>query len=196
MKREPVRPLHYPLLVYVILWLVSTYVWFSLFSFKAEASHNVLLSGMYFIDFGVHEASHVLFALFSPVITAAAGSLGEMTFTILLLIATLSGKAYFAAVFAAQWVMLGFMSAGRYMADARSQQLPLVGFGDAVKHDWHFVFSQLGLLNADILIGGAVQGIGIGIGVLGLLYGLYLMVLKLRGRPLTRRRIPLLSIVN
>ena len=75
--------------------------------------------------------------------------------------------------------MLGFMSAGRYMADARAQKLQLIGPSETVQHDWHYVFSQLGWLNADTLIGGTVQTIGVVIGAIGLLLGLYLMVLKL-----------------
>jgi hypothetical protein len=74
--------------------------------------------------------------------------------------------------------MLGFMSAGTYMADAKAQNLPLIGPGETVQHDWHFVFSQLGWLDASIVIGTIVQYIGIAIGVCGLLFGLYLIYCK------------------
>lgn len=75
--------------------------------------------------------------------------------------------------------MLGLMSAGRYMADARAQILPLIGPGETVQHDWHYIFSQLGWLNADTTNGGSVQAVRIVVGVLSLLFGAYLIALKL-----------------
>lgn len=165
--------------LYVIGWALYVYLFVSILSFSAENSHNIILSGMYFIDFGVHEASHLAVFFLPPILVAAAGSLGEMSFTVLLLYAALKAKSYFAAVFTSLWVMLGFMSAGRYMADARAQSLPLIGPGETVQHDWHYVFSQLGWLNADTIIGGAVQTLGGIIGAAGLLCGLYLIFMKI-----------------
>jgi hypothetical protein len=65
------------------------------------------------------------------------------------------------------------------MADARAQQLPLIGPGETVQHDWHFVFGQLGWLNADTAIGGTVHVLGVVIGVISLISGLYLIYLKI-----------------
>jgi hypothetical protein len=158
--------------LYLVGWAFFLYLFIGLLGFSAENSSNAILSGMYFIDFGVHEASHLIVFFLPPILVAAAGSLGEMTFTVLLLYAALKARSYFAAVFTGLWVMLGFMSAGRYMADARAQSLPLIGPGETVQHDWHYVFSQLGWLNADTIIGGTVQGIGIAIGIASLLFGL------------------------
>ncbi len=167
-----------PTWLYIVAWGFFVYLFISILSFKAEVPNNIVVSGMYFINFGVHEASHIVFGFLPPVAVAAAGSIGEVSFTLLLWFATLKAKAYFASVFTGIWVMLGFMSAGRYMADARSQLLPLIGPGETVQHDWHFVFSQLGWLNADTAIGGTVSAIGIIFGVASLLFGLWLIVLK------------------
>jgi hypothetical protein len=43
------------------------------------------------------------------------------------------------------------------MADARAQNLPLVGSGD---HDWGILFGQWGLLAQDQKIGGTTRAIG------------------------------------
>lgn len=147
-------------------------------SFKAEESNNLLLSGMYFIDFGVHEASHLAVFFLPPILVASAGSIGEMVFSFLILAATIKGKAYFACAFAGLWVMLAMTSAGRYMADARSQLLPLIGPGETVTHDWNYVFGQLGWLNADTVIGGTFSAIGIVIGALALAWGLWVVAVK------------------
>lgn len=167
-----------PTWLYIIAWIFFLYLFISLLSFKAEAPNNLILTGMYFINFGVHEASHIVMMWAPPIMTAAAGSVGEVSFTLLLLAAALKAKSYFAAVFTGIWVMLGFMSAGRYMADARTQALPLIGPGETVQHDWNFVFSQLGWLHADVIIGGLVQGVGILIGITSLLFGLFLIIMK------------------
>ena len=165
--------------IYIALWLFFVYLYIQILFFTVEAPQNILLSGMYFIEFGVHEASH-LFAMFLPhIFTAAAGSIGEVVFTILIVFAVLKGRAYFAAIFGALWVMLAMNSAGRYMADARTQQIPLVGFSNQPTHDWNFVFSQLGWLPADTIIGNSVRGIGDLIGVIALGFGVWLIVKKI-----------------
>ena len=167
-----------PLWLYIVGWGFFLYLFIAILQFSAESSNNLIISAIYMINFGVHEVSHIITAFLPAILTAAAGSIGEVSFTLLLLFATIKEKAYFAAVFAAQWVMLGCMSAGRYMADARTQSLPLIGPGETVNHDWHFVFSQLGWLGADTVIGGTVKIIGVVVGVAGLLFGLYLMGYK------------------
>ena len=174
-------PMSLPLWIYIVGWVAFAYLFVQILSFQAEASQNVLLSGLYFIEFGVHEASHLIVAFMPQLFVAAAGSAGEIAFTLLILYATIKGEAYFAAVFAGLWIMLAMNNVGRYMADARSQVLPLVGPGETVQHDWHYVFGQLGWLNADTVIGGTVRGIGIAIGVAALGWGLYLIITKIIG---------------
>ena len=44
------------------------------------------------------------------------------------------------------WLAENLLNVARYMADARRQELPLVGGGD---HDWTFILSQWGLLRWD-----------------------------------------------
>ena len=154
--------------------------------FQLESSNNILLSGLYRVEFGVHEVSHLIFAFLPAIYVALAGSVGEIAFTVLLLFATLKGKAYFAAVFAGLWIMLAMHNVGRYMADARSMALPLVGPGGAPKHDWNFIFGELGWLNYDTAIGGTVILFGTLIGALGLGFGVYLI-----GRKIYMKKHPL-----
>lgn len=168
-----------PLWVYALGWVCFLYLFVQILTFKVEASDNLLLTGFSFIDFGVHEASHIVAAFLPAIFTAAAGSIGEVGFACLILFATLREQAYFAAVFASLWLMLALNSAGRYMADARSQLLPLIGPGETVKHDWNYVFGQLGWLPADTFIGNTVRSVGDLIGVVALAAGLYLIYRKI-----------------
>lgn len=165
--------------LYGLLWLFYLYLFVSIFRFSTESSSNLIIAGMHLINFGVHEVSHLLTIFLPPLFTALAGSLGEISFTFLLLFVAIRAKSYFAAIFTSLWVMLGFISVGRYVADARAQQMQLMGPGENLQHDWNYILSQLGLLEHDILIGGILRWIGISIGVCALSFGLYIIAARL-----------------
>lgn len=175
------RPMSLPLWIYIIGWVVFAYLFMQILSFGVNHQNNLILSGLYLIEFGVHEVSHIAVGFLPPIFVALAGSIGEIAFTVLVLVATIRGKAYFAVTFAGLWIMLAMSSVGQYMADARSQALPLAGPGETVQHDWNFIFGQLGWLNADTIIGGTVRGIGIAIGAAALGWGLYCIIRKATG---------------
>lgn len=165
--------------LYILGWLFFLYLFTQILSFNLENSNNILLSGLYFIEFGVHEASHLIFFFLPAIFVAAAGSVGQLAFTLLILAATLKAKAYFASVFAGLWIMLALHNIGRYMADASAQLIPLIGPGETVQHDWNYIFGQLGWLQYDTAIGGATIFIGTVIGVQSLAFGLILITMKI-----------------
>lgn len=175
-----------PTWLYVIGWVVFLYVFIQIFNFSAapDNSNHILTMGMYFINLGVHEAAHFATFFLPQIIISSAGSVAEIIFALLLLIAAFKGKSYFAAVFTGLWLMFSFINAGIYMSDARAQALPLIGPGEALMHDWHYVFSQLGWLDADIAIGGGMRTAGIALGIASLAFGAYVIVLKLSQRKL------------
>ncbi|HUO62005.1 MAG TPA: hypothetical protein VMT96_00955 [Candidatus Bathyarchaeia archaeon] len=161
---------------YVPLWLLFVYLYFQILAIGPNGSGNIILGGMYFVEFGVHEASHMVTAFLPSILCAAAGSIGEMTFTWLLAYAAFRAKSYFAGAFTLLWVMLAMTSAGNYMADARAQQMQLIGLGSDPKHDWNYVFGQLGWLNWDTFIGGTVRLLGDVAGLVGLIIGLVVII--------------------
>lgn len=167
-----------PLPLYILLFAFFVYLFVRILSYTVTDPGSPILAGMYFIEFGIHEASHMV-AMFLPNIAVAmAGSIGEIAFTVLLLIACIKYRNYFAAVFASLWLMLALRSVGLYIQDARSQLIPLVGPSEVVKHDWNFILSELGALSHDATIGAVLIITGIVIGALALAGGLALMVLK------------------
>ncbi|MDB5177113.1 MAG: hypothetical protein JWN75_781 [Candidatus Saccharibacteria bacterium] len=171
--------------IYILLWLFFVYLFFQIIGFYQGNVSNVLLGGLYFIQFGVHETAHIVFGFLPPVLVAAAGSVSEVLFTGLVAFAAFRAKSYFAGVFGLLWVMLAMKSMGNYMADARAMAMPLIGPSSDPHHDWNFVFGQLGLLNSDIFIGTTVQVIGAIIGVIGLMIGLMIIISKLMEPPKT-----------
>ncbi len=58
------------------------------------------------------------------------------------------------------WLGQNFINISVYAADARAQQLPLLG-GNKVFHDWHYLLSTLGLLNFDTGIGYIFFGVAV-----------------------------------
>ena len=48
------------------------------------------------------------------------------------------------------------------MADARAMVLPLVTAGDSdfIEHDWHTIFTNLGVLQYDTTIAGIIRALG------------------------------------
>lgn len=157
---------------YILLWLFFVYLYVQILGFQQGSIANPILAGMYLVQFGVHEVSHIVFSFLPAILTAAAGSLSEVALTGLIVFAALRAKSYWAAVFGLLWLMMAFISMGNYMADARAQLMPLAGPSPDPIHDWHFVFSELGWLNADVAIGTAMKIIGWVVGAGGLVLGL------------------------
>ncbi len=123
------------------------------------------------VDLAIHETGHLVFAPFGEVIQFAGGTLFQ-------LIVPLTFLAYFlrfgpkrddfAASVMLWWVAVNLWNIGVYMADARTQALPLVGGGE---HDWAYLFGHFGLLAHDTSIAASVRGLGTLIFLIALIRG-------------------------
>lgn len=111
----------------------------------------------------IHEGGHLLFNWFGSHWLMVAGG------TLLQLFVPFALAVYFAfrrqipgTAFCAFFFFEQFLPVGVYMADARSQSLQYVTVGDPDKaeHDWYYLFSQAGVLEHDIAIGGFVRMLG------------------------------------
>lgn len=162
-----------------IAGLFFLYLYIQILSFHQGYIANPILGGLYFILFGVHEATHILLAFLPPVIVAASGSFSEIIFAGILVISSVRAKSYLATSFSLLWLMLAMVSAGRYMADAKDQLMPLIGPGVNPQHDWHFVFTELGLLEQSGTIGDLVRYGGYMVGVVGLIVAVAYIITRL-----------------
>ena len=123
------------------------------------------------VDLAIHETGHLVFAPFGEVIQFAGGTLFQ-------LIVPLTFLAYFlrfgprrddfAASVMLWWVAVNLWNIAVYMADARTQALPLVGGGE---HDWAYLFGRFGLLAHDTSIAATVRGLGTLIFLIALVRG-------------------------
>ena len=115
-----------------------------------------------------HEAGHPIFGLFgNEFLMVLGGTLGQLVMPLIILVYFfLTGQRYSSAV-AGLWFSENFFPISTYAKDAIMMELPLVGNGDRA-HDWNYMFSELGMLNRDQLIGNMIHNTGLV--VLGLFF--------------------------
>ena len=141
----------------LIAWLVF-YALFLVYAFTDKA-------GFLFIDnvnLIVHESGHLLFGWFGPTLGLWGGTLMELLVPMLLAFYFAFNRQTTGAAFCAFFLFENLLYISVYMADARTQDLPLVTVGDPENggHDWFNIFSQLGLLQRDTAIAGVVKAVG------------------------------------
>ena len=155
----------------VIAWIVF-YLLFLLYA-AADRSGFLLID---YVNLIIHEGGHFFFSWFGYIIMILGGTLGELLVPLLC-------AAYFwwqrettAVAFCSFWLFENFLYIGAYMADARSQALPLVGSGD---HDWDILFTHWNLLLHDQQIGHATRALG----WLGMLATVAWLAFRIRRNP-------------
>ncbi len=151
---EPWKPVSWPALV---AWLVF-YVTFLAYAFFAHG-------GFLFIDSAnlvVHEGGHNLFGWFGPTLGLWGGTLLQWLVPILLAAYFFKERQTAGFAFCLFFFFENWLYTATYMADARAQELPLVTTGDPdlVEHDFHAIFSSLGVLNYDTKIAAVVRLLG------------------------------------
>lgn len=117
-----------------------------------------------------HEAGHVIFSPFGQFLHVLGGSLTQV------LIPLLAGVIFWyqgetlGTSFSIFWMGESLVNVSYYIADARTQLLPLLG-GDSAGHDWTWLLSHLNALQSDTAIGQVIRIIG----VVAMLGGLFWM---------------------
>jgi len=141
----------------VIGWLVF-YAGFLIYAFSAHG-------GFLFIDSAnlvVHEGGHNLFGWFGPTLGLWGGTLLQWMVPFLLAVYFFTQRQTTGFVFCLFFFFENWLYTATYMADARAQELPLVTTGDPdfVEHDFHTIFSSLGVLDHDTQIAAVVRVLG------------------------------------
>ena len=111
------------------------------------------------IDLPIHETGHLVFMPFGETMHILGGSLFQILFPAIFV-------GYFVAVrrdrFAAAvclvWVAQNFFDVAIYVADARAQELPLVGGGE---HDWFNLLDGWNVLEKDTLYAARLRAVGV-----------------------------------
>ena len=146
------KPVSRPALV---AWLVA----YALFLWYAASDTEGFLA-IDHVNLVFHEAGHMFFSWFGHTTMILGGTLGELLVPLLIGVYFGLRRETAGVAFAGFWCFENFLYIGTYMADARAMELPLVGVGDTVDHDWNFLFSQWGVLMHDRGIGAATRELG------------------------------------
>lgn len=115
-------------------------------AFAYRASDDTFIPGLDHANLAFHEAGHVFFGILGSTIGLYGGTLGQLVFPVVVTVYFLRKGEPISAAFALVWLSQNFLNIARYVADARAQQLPLVGSGE---HDWFIILSRWNALSAD-----------------------------------------------
>jgi hypothetical protein len=118
-----------------------------------------------FIDLAnlvVHEGGHLLFGWFGPTLGLWGGTLLQWLVPLVLAAYFFSQRQTTAFAFCSFFFFENWLYTATYMADARAMVLPLVTAGDSdyIEHDWHTIFSSLGVLQYDTKIAAVISLLG------------------------------------
>lgn len=148
--------------------------------------HDASTSFMHMINLPFHEAGHVIFRPFPPLMTSFGGTLAQMLVPLICLFTFLfKSKDPFGASVALWWFGENFLDIAPYIDDARSLTLPLIGgnFGYSSPygfHDWEFILTELNMLRYDHSIAKTCLWIGAIVMILSFLWGGFVLFMQAR----------------
>ena len=104
-----------------------------------------------------HEAGHMFYGVFGDTAALYGGVLGQLTFPVIATATFFVRREPPGVAVGAIWFGQNLWNIARYMADARAQELPLVGGGE---HDFTHIFTRWDVLGRDTAIAAWTRGLG------------------------------------
>jgi len=132
------------------------------------------LNDWHFIDnvnLVIHEAGHVVFALFGNLIMLLGGTILQLLVPIVFILYFVFQKQIYSASLLMYWLAINLFNVSVYVGDAVTMSLPLLT-SDTSTHDWKQIFTILGILNHTDIISGIIFVTGLLVMVLALVLGL------------------------
>ncbi len=140
-----------------LAWFVSVTLLVAWLLVSLWADDDGYLLGLDGLNLIIHEGGHFLFVWFGETLELYGGTLLQLAVPLTLVLAfARRGEAQGSAL-AGVWFFQNFLNVARYMADARAQELPLVGGGG---HDWYAILGSWGLLEYDTRLAGILRAAG------------------------------------
>ncbi|MEO8441206.1 MAG: hypothetical protein ABI547_01845 [Betaproteobacteria bacterium] len=116
-------------------------------------------------NFAVHEAGHPLAAVFSARFAVYGGTFAQLLFPLICMFEFWRRRWTVSYALCGIWLGQSLLNVARYVADARTMELPLKGFTDHPMHDWNVILLRWGLLTHDTAIASVLRAIAwLGIG--------------------------------
>lgn len=103
-------------------------------------------------DLVIHDAGHLFFKFFGKYIYTLGGTLMQIILPSIIFFYFFRSDYRTGMQFSLLWLGQNFINISVYAADAQARRLPLLG-GNTVYHDWHYLLSEIGLLQFDAEVG-------------------------------------------
>jgi hypothetical protein len=135
--------------------------------FAGINGETLIVKIMHLISLPFHEAGHLLLRPAGQFISSLGGTLGQLIVPLVCAYALwFKQHDQFGSMIAIWWFGQNFVDISPYIFDARAGQLPLLGgnFGHSSPygfHDWEYLLTETGLINADHTIASLSFGLGI-----------------------------------
>jgi hypothetical protein len=135
--------------------------------FAGINGETTIVKVMHLIALPFHETGHVLLRPAGQFISSLGGTLGQLIIPLICAYALwFKQQDNFGSMIAMWWFGQNFIDMSPYIFDARAGQLPLLGgnFGHSSPygfHDWEYLLTETGLINADHTIASVSFGLGI-----------------------------------
>ena len=149
-----------PLLHAAVVLLLCWIGWYTVESSRTQQDGGWLVFLVNAANLWIHEAGHGFCMFFPESIMVAGGTILQIVVPAGLLIYMVLHRRYILASLFAFWLAQNLPGIAAYIADARAQQLELLGGSDSI-HDWAYMLGKLNLLNYDTMLGNVVTGLGI-----------------------------------
>jgi hypothetical protein len=120
------------------------------------------------LDLAIHETGHLVFAFGGEFLMLLGGTLLQLLVPVVFVVALWRQGDRHGATVPLWWLGQNCWNISRYIKDARLEELPLVGGGE---HDWALLLGQLGWLERDQAIGGAVFLLGVVLYGVAIIFG-------------------------
>ncbi len=105
-----------------------------------------------------HEAGHPIFSIFGwESLTILGGTLMQLLVPFAICLGFLFKRQLLGTALCGQWIGQNLLNIAPYIADARAQELPLVGGGE---HDWAALLSRWGMIERDTILASRIAFLG------------------------------------
>jgi hypothetical protein len=109
------------------------------------------------VNLAFHEAGHKIYGVLGERAELYGGTLGQLTFPAVSLGIFWYRRHTASTTVVGFWLAENLVNIARYVADARAQELPLVGGGE---HDWEHILTRWGALASDLKVARAIKLLG------------------------------------
>ncbi len=112
------------------------------------------------VDLAIHETGHLLFRVLGEFMGIAGGSLLQVIFPAAFVGYFIWQRSFYSAAIVSLWVGQSILNVYVYAADAQVMQIVLLGGltgSEGSFHDWNYLLTETGLLNATRTVAGIIR---------------------------------------